>query len=211
MRSHLQFFPDLGKTAINLKLWELIKALPSLASLLESWRCYFTISMNKREAAEFLGIGVRSLERYMSQNRIAYTRVRGKTGEVVIFEDSELQRFKDELYQPTHDGAVEVRQVSPQNSSQMVTNSQIMADVGESLLNISEGIDALLEAVKELAVKIPVENKPLLTLAEARQLSGLSRQYLLQAIKEKRLKGQMVGRAWRVKRRDLECFVASLF
>jgi len=49
--------------------------------------------MNKQEAAEFLGIGVRSLERYMSQGRIAYTRQRGKTGEVVVFEDSELQRF----------------------------------------------------------------------------------------------------------------------
>jgi excisionase family DNA binding protein len=86
-----------------------------------------------------------------------------------------------------------------------------MAEVGESLLNISEGIDALLEAVKELAVKIPVETKPLLTLSEARQLSGLSRRYLLQAIKEKQLKGQKIGKAWRVKRRDLERFVASLF
>ena len=167
--------------------------------------------MNKASAADFLGIGVRSLERYMFQNRIAYTRQRGKTGEVVVFEDSELQRFKEELYQPTNDGAVEVRQVSPQNSSQMVASSQIMAEIGESLLNISEGIDALLEAVKELAVKIPVETKPLLTLAEARQLSGLSRQYLLQAIKEKRLNGQKIGKAWRVKRRDLERFVASLF
>lgn len=189
------------------------KALPSLAKLLESWR-YLSLGtkMNKVSAAEFLGIGVRSLERYMSQNRIAYTRQRGKTGEVVVFEDSELQRFKDELYQPTHDGAVEqVRQESPQNSSQLVTSSQIMAEVGESLLNISDGIDALLLAMKEIAHRTPVETKPLLTLAEARQLSGLSRRYLLQAIKEKQLKGQIVGKAWRVKRRDLERFVASLF
>jgi len=168
--------------------------------------------MNKAEAAEFLGIGVRSLERYMSQGRIAYTRQRGKTGEVVVFNKLELEHFKEELHEPTHEGAVEqVRQGSSSNSSQLVTSSQIMAEVGESLLNISDGIDALLETIKELAVKIPVETKPLLTLAEARQLSGLSRQYLLQAIKENRLKGQKIGKAWRVKRRDLERFVASLF
>lgn len=168
--------------------------------------------MNKQEAAEFLGIGVRSLERYMSQNRIAYIRQRGKTGEVVVFEKLELERFKAELHEPTHQGAIEqVRQGSSSNSSQMVTSSQIMAEVGESLLNISDGIDALLEAVKELAYRTPVETKPLLTLAEARQLSGLSRQYLIQAIKQNQLKGQMIGKAWRVKRKDLDRFVSKLF
>jgi excisionase family DNA binding protein len=168
--------------------------------------------MNKAEAAEFLEIGVRSLERYMSQGRIAYTRQRGKTGEVVVFNKLELEHFKEELHQATHQGAIEQsRQESPLNSSQLVTSSQIMAEVGESLLNISEGIDALLVVVKELAVKIPVETKPLLTLAEAQQLSGLSRRYLLQAIKENRLKGQKIGKAWRVKRRDLERFVSKLF
>ena len=81
--------------------------------------------MNKTEAAEFLGIGVRTLERYMTQNRVAYTRQRGKTGDTVVFERSELEHFKRELYQPTHEGAVEVRQGSPSNSSEMVTTSQM--------------------------------------------------------------------------------------
>ena len=50
------------------------KSIATSASLLESWR-YLLLgtNMNKVEAAEFLGIGVRSLERYMSQGRIAYT------------------------------------------------------------------------------------------------------------------------------------------
>ena len=81
--------------------------------------------MNKTEAAEFLGIGVRTLERYMTQNRVAYTRQRGKTGDTVIFERSELEHLKRELYQPTYEGAVEVRQGSPSNSSEMVTTSQM--------------------------------------------------------------------------------------
>ena len=168
--------------------------------------------MNKQDAAKFLNIGVRTLERYMSQRKIAYTRRRGKTGEVVSFEDWELQRFKEELYQPTHEGAVEqVRQGSSTSSSQIATSSQIMADVGESLLNISEGIDTLIEIMKEFSYKVPVQTKSLLSLQEARQLSGLSRQFLLEAINDNKLKAKIIGRAWRVKRSDLERFVSKLF
>ncbi|MEH1874182.1 helix-turn-helix domain-containing protein [Nostoc sp.] len=70
----------------------------------------------------------------------------------------------------------------------------------------------MMEAIKELGnPAVPLHVKPLLTLSEAQKLSGLSRQYLIQAIRENRLKGDKIGKAWRVKRRDLERFVASLF
>lgn len=171
--------------------------------------------MNKQKAAEFLEIGVRSLERYMAHGRVAYVRQRGKTGEVVDFRKSELQRFKEELHSPTHQAAVEVRQASSSNSSGLVAKDQIMAEIGESLVSMSEGIDALSEAVfymlKERTHKIPVENKPLLTLAEAQQVSGLSRKFLLEAIQQGRLKAEIIGKAWRVKRRDLDRFISKLF
>lgn len=159
-----------------------------------------------------LGIGVRTLERYMTQNKVAFTRQRGKTGETVVFERSELEYFKQELYAPTHQGAVQVRQGSPSNSSEMVTTSQMMAEIGESLLILSEGTQAVLLAIKELSnPAVPLHVKPLLNLAEAQKISGLSRQYLVTAIKEERLKGEKIGKAWRVKRRDLERFVNKLF
>ena len=87
-----------------------------------------------------------------------------------------------------------------------------MASVGESLRNTSEGIDAILEVFKELACpKVAIKSKPLLNLGQAQRFSGLSRQFLLEAIKDDRLKGAMLGRAWRVRRRDLERFISKLF
>jgi excisionase family DNA binding protein len=47
----------------------------------------------------------------------------------------------------------------------------------------------------------------MLTLAEASQLSGLSRGLLLGKIKARKLKAQILGRGWKVKRADLEAFI----
>jgi excisionase family DNA binding protein len=52
--------------------------------------------------------------------------------------------------------------------------------------------------------------KPLLTLAEASTLTGLSRAVLRDAIESKKLKARIIGRAWRVKRADLDMFIKKL-
>jgi excisionase family DNA binding protein len=44
---------------------------------------------------------------------------------------------------------------------------------------------------------------------EAAQLSGLSRGHLREAIEEKKLKARIIGRGWRVKRADLDAYVAK--
>jgi excisionase family DNA binding protein len=53
-------------------------------------------------------------------------------------------------------------------------------------------------------------HKLTLSLAEAAQLSGLSRNHLRAAIEEKKLKARIIGRGWRVKRSDLEAYVVKL-
>jgi len=50
----------------------------------------------------------------------------------------------------------------------------------------------------------------LLTLAEAQALTGLSRQTLRDAIESGELKSRQIGRAFRVKRGDLEKYIAGL-
>ncbi len=52
--------------------------------------------------------------------------------------------------------------------------------------------------------------KLLLTLAEAQALTGLSRGVLREAIDKGKLKGQVIGRAWRIKRTDLEAYIKKL-
>jgi excisionase family DNA binding protein len=53
--------------------------------------------------------------------------------------------------------------------------------------------------------------KLLLTLAECQTLTGLSRATLREAIEAKRLKGALIGRAWRVRRGDVEDYLKKLF
>jgi excisionase family DNA binding protein len=49
-----------------------------------------------------------------------------------------------------------------------------------------------------------------LSLVEASQLSGLSRNHLRQAIEDKKLRARIIGRGWRVKREDLDAYVKKL-
>ena len=49
-----------------------------------------------------------------------------------------------------------------------------------------------------------------LTLADAAQLSGLSKDYLLKAIRARKLKAAKRGRGWNVKRSDLEAWIKKL-
>ena len=47
--------------------------------------------MNKKEAAEFLGISVRPLERYVQQGRISVRYEKGKTRPTANFDPAELE------------------------------------------------------------------------------------------------------------------------
>ena len=57
---------------------------------------------------------------------------------------------------------------------------------------------------------LSVADKLTLSLMEAAQLSGLSRGHLREAIENKKLKARIIGRAWRVKRDDLDAYVRKL-
>ena len=50
----------------------------------------------------------------------------------------------------------------------------------------------------------------LLTLKEVQALTGLSRETLKEGIASNQLKAQIVGKAWRVKKKDLEEYIENL-
>ena len=56
--------------------------------------------MNKKQAAEFLGVSVRAIERYTQQGRLTVRYEKGKTRSTVNFDQTELEAFKQELNQP---------------------------------------------------------------------------------------------------------------
>ena len=81
------------------------------------------------------------------------------------------------------------------------------------LERLAAALEALRPGVQTAAPPVSVADtahKLTLCLPEAAALSGLSRNYLRQAIKEGNLKSRKIGRGWRIKRADLEAYVRKL-
>jgi hypothetical protein len=53
--------------------------------------------MEKREAAEYLGVSTRTLERYAAQGLLVPRRKKGKTRPITVFDQAELERLKSQL------------------------------------------------------------------------------------------------------------------
>ena len=170
--------------------------------------------MNKQEAAEFLGVSVRALERYMQQGRIGGRYEKGKTRPTLVFDRSELEAFKAELEQKLYRPVVESS--NPDNTS---TTDKRLASLSSNSLKQPkhtevEPLSAIIEALLERqssSSSTPAYHKLLLTLSEAQELTGLSRTTLRLAISQGKLKAAIIGKSWRIKYTDLERYVEKLF
>ena len=189
--------------------------------------------MNKQQAADFLGISPRTLERAVKKSSVAARYEKGKTSDVLVFDEAELQRYKAEQEAPTHLPTVEraseaaTSNGAPTNRMETPTNfansDNGLATFGELSSESANGMGlALLQALSQLqpgAVAASQESGPpltppsqklLLSLAEAQSYSGLSRANLMDAIHDEKLRAQKIGRGWKIKRRDLESYVEGL-
>lgn len=191
--------------------------------------------MTKKEAADFLGVSTRTLERNTEKNLIAGRYEKGKTSDVLVYDRAELERFKAERESPTHLPTVEP---SNRMETPSATNS---ANPDKSLARFGEGramggdanefAFALMQALAQLQPQLqpasvsgdvaassehsgpaatPPAQKLLLSLAEAQSYSGLSRANLMEAIHAQTLAAQKIGRGWKIKRRDLESYIEGL-
>jgi excisionase family DNA binding protein len=159
--------------------------------------------MDKESAAKFLNVSTRTLQRYTTQGKIAVTYKHGKTGAEADYDEQELRRFKEQqesiTYAPAHSAA---------SDGQSLALAPIQRE-GAALAGAAAAA-AILERLHLTKTGVPVESKPLLKLDEASQLTGLSRQILRDAIEAKKLKAKILGRAWRIKREDLDQFLKKL-
>jgi excisionase family DNA binding protein len=152
--------------------------------------------MNKETAAEYLGISVRSLQRLVQSEKISVTYKRGSSGkQEAIFNDEELEKYKQE-----RDAE------SVKSASATTDDTRLARNDTHQFLEMLRG--AITPEQKPLSVQIA--DKPLLKLDEAAALTGLSRDILRKAIQDKTLNGKMIGRAYRIKRADLDSFIAKL-
>jgi excisionase family DNA binding protein len=174
--------------------------------------------MNKQQAADYLGVSVRAVERYTQQGKLSVHYEPGKTRPVAVYREEELRPLKSEIAANLYHQRPAVEKGNPANPEQA-------GDVGEvTALARGEGsADALALIIREVATAtvgalradaaaavVPVADKLMLSLVEASQLSGLSRGHLRDAIEDKKLKARIIGRGWRVKRDDLDLYVKKL-
>ncbi len=152
--------------------------------------------MKKEEAAEFLGISVRSLQRLTQKKAITLIQKRGESGKQESFYDvDELTEYKRKRDVETVNPAV-----APSKDTALARN------------DATQFFEMLKDAVapKQKSGSVEIADKPLLKLDEAAALTGLSRQILRDAIKAEELKAKLIGRAYRIKRDDLDDFIKSL-
>jgi excisionase family DNA binding protein len=175
------------------------------------------ITMTKKEAAELLGVTERTLERYTSQNRIGVRYEKGKTSDVAAYDRGELERFKAELERPTHRPAIQ-RMSSGNEIPTNIVNHDSTAlsplasfDVIERIITATASATVqAIDTTRDERPAVEIADKVLLTLLEAQALCGLSRAVLKTAIDAGELKAQTIGRAWRVKRSDLDKWIEGL-
>ncbi|MEM7552892.1 MAG: helix-turn-helix domain-containing protein [Cyanobacteria bacterium P01_A01_bin.84] len=168
--------------------------------------------MNKKQAAEFLGVSVRALERYVQQGKLTVRYEKGKTRPTANFDQRELEAFKEELNQPTIKPAVESRQITTEVYDEPDIVPVTMAEFGEfRVIDRLAGMVEMLITRGDKKPTVPIESKILLTLDEAQAMTGLSKGYLREAIGQGNLKAKQIGKSWRVKRCDLDNFVENLF
>ena len=177
--------------------------------------------MNKEDAAKFLGVSPRQIERYTAQGRLSGQYVKGATRPVRDYAQAELERLKAELASAYEHSTVEASAGPEDAAATTATTPTDNPDTTLARLPDSPRALAVLAAVVAETLNqiedrrgerpaVPVADKLLLTLAEAQGLTGLSRAVLRQAIKDGALQARPLGRAWRVTRAALESYVAAL-
>ena len=172
------------------------------------------MELSKPEAAKYLGISTRALERYTQQGKIGVKYVKGTRGKQARYQQSDLERLKEELDTTVHKPTVEV--TSPTPTTPLIKDVGLTTLLEKIFTPLSSQLAALTEAVQNLKTPsttkptVAIENKLLLTLREVQALTGLSREVLREAIEQKQLKAKIIGKAWRITRGDLEDYIENL-
>jgi excisionase family DNA binding protein len=182
--------------------------------------------MTKTEAAEYLGMSERSLERHTKDNRIGVRYERGKTKKVPVYDAGELDRFKAELEAPVHRPAVEKMPPNFDNGANASAESgAIQLARPDEFLKVIEGVinATAREVAKAMApgadngaskrqtLETPLKNRAFLSVEESAAHLGISQGSIEKAIKAQALtvhRGLARGR--RIKRVELDKWAAKL-
>jgi excisionase family DNA binding protein len=175
--------------------------------------------MNKQEAAEFLEVSTRAVERYTTKGQLHPAYKQGKFGAEAVYDRKELEAFKAEREQPadkpTPAPMVMARRPPQDEDMQAMARAFARAFYEETPTLVFPGGLPSGGVVSEvdggLLLPSEIDKLMFLSLRQAASLSGLSAGVLRQAIKDKKLKARRdLGRGFKIKRGDLDVFVKKL-
>jgi excisionase family DNA binding protein len=184
-------------------------------------------NMNKKEAAELLGVSEKTVERYKSSGKLSARLKRivgadGKSRKVLDFNQSDLDRLKRELsgnvvFPELTDGHAQTKtQTDTDRQTQIdganFANNKLSTVEQTQTANLFEMIFKSLETISERNLRGSDRfQKLMLTVDEASAVSGLPKAFLDRAIKKDgALKATKIGGRYRIKRQDLDEFINNL-
>jgi DNA-directed RNA polymerase specialized sigma24 family protein len=167
--------------------------------------------MKKLEAAKFLDISEKTLERLVKSGEISSKLEKGKTRDVVVFDDKELEAYKEKRESAKHRPAFSISDDSPaQNSVSLIPTKADNRDTQNQTLSFTPLITAL-DSLAEAQRMAFLQKKPMLNISDSALVSGLAVTFLEKAVKDGRLKTFAGLRGSKVIRRtDLEKFISEL-
>jgi len=162
---------------------------------------------SKREAAEMLGVSTRGIERAVRRGHLAVQYHDSKHGKKAWFSPVDLQRYqrRQETRAPMGFTPLPVQQLPPPSPGPTIGAIIPMVDLADWP---RKGKDK--DKPKQADNPVPIADRLTLRLQEAVQLSGLPHTFLVESIRQGKLKSITIGRRHYVKRADLNEFVQAL-
>ncbi len=166
--------------------------------------------MNIKEAADYLGISIKTLERKIAAGEVSVAYVPGATGKQRTFDGAELDKLKAAEAEKT----VATTYVISKSRNSDAPSSQALeraeSEQGMSMLAsvLADALRATQDDRHDTPPPVELKDKLMLTEREAAAYAGLS----LADIERARdpLKAIKTGAGWRVKREELERYVKKL-
>ena len=153
--------------------------------------------MSKREAAELLGVSTRGIERAVRRGHLNVVYHDSKHGKKAWFSPGDLERYR--------------QQQQVRGPVGFMTGSGGGPTIGTVIPMVEMQPRPAAEPPRRTMERtVPIVDRLTLTLAEAAQLSGLPRKFLVESVRSGALKSVRIGRIAFIKRSDLNEFIQNL-
>jgi hypothetical protein len=162
---------------------------------------------SKREAAEMLGVSTRGIERAVRRGQLAVQYRESKHGKKAWFRPVDLEHYqrRQEARIPMGFIPLPVQQLPPPGPGAAPTIGAVIP-----VVDLDDWPRKSKDNRKQADNPVPIADRLTLRLPEAVRLSGLPHTFLVESIRQGKLKAITIGRRHYVKRADLNDFVQAL-